>query len=263
MSDPIERRTTFRRIAPTGALGLLWTAAPAICGFYLLGNIETVSGWLTARPSTGLAIYVVVFILASGFGFLPTYAQSILGGWVFGAVAFPAALVGFTGGALIGYFIAKGVSHHEVEHLIEANPKARVVRDALIGHGFWRTAGTVALLRVPPNSPFALTNLAMASAGVPVLPFTLGTFVGMAPRTGVAVFLAKAAADTGAVDIQTFAKEQGVLPLVIGIVVMIVVLAIIGSIANRALKRLGAGQGANDATKAGPTGTDSHGQNAD
>ena len=77
---------------------------------------------------------------AAGLGFLPTYAQSILGGWVFGvALGLPAALVGFTGEAWLGYEIARRVSKDRVEELIERNPKARVIRDALVGRGPWRT----------------------------------------------------------------------------------------------------------------------------
>ena len=35
-------------------------------------------------------LFTVVFVLGAGLGFLPTYAQSILGGWVFGVAARPA-----------------------------------------------------------------------------------------------------------------------------------------------------------------------------
>ena len=182
----------------------------------------------------------MIFIISAGLGFLPTYAQAILGGWVFGfAQGFPAALVGFAGASVIGYYITRLVSQDRIESEIANHAKARVVRDALIGHGFWRTLGTVALLRFPPNSPFALTNLAMAGAGVGIIPFVIGTAIGMAPRTAVAVFMAATAAATGSEDIQSFVKEgPGLTILIIGIVITIIVLMILGWVANKTIDRV-------------------------
>jgi uncharacterized membrane protein YdjX (TVP38/TMEM64 family) len=228
----------LKSIAPTGLLGLLWSTAPAVAGILLLKHLGDVSVWLESQGRAGLAIYIATFILASGTGLLPTYAQAILGGWVFGVAAgLPAALTGFVGGALLGYAIAFLVSRDSVEHLIERNPKAKAVRNAIVGGGFWRTLGMVALFRLP-STPFALTNLAMASTRVPVGPFALGTAIGMAPRTAVAVSLAAAASATGAADIVAFAEERGVAWLMLGIGTMVIAFAIIGSVAKRAIARI-------------------------
>jgi uncharacterized membrane protein YdjX (TVP38/TMEM64 family) len=228
-----------RALGPTGLLGVAWTAAPAVCGTLLLVGLAPVSEWLLYHRSLGLALYVAVFVLAGGFGLLPTYAQSILGGWVFGvAVGLPAALVGFTGGGLLGYQVARLVSKDNVEELIERNPRARAIREALVGRGPWRTLLVVALLRLPPNSPFALTNLVMATTGVPLPAFVGGTLLGMLPRTAVAVALAAAASATGAEDIQTFVRHQGPGLLVAGIVGGMAVLGVVGVIARRALQRV-------------------------
>lgn len=212
---------------------------PAIAGIALLAYIGELSDWLNDREATGLLIYVAVFIAAGGCGMLPTYAQAILGGWVFGiAAGLPAALLGFTGAALLGYAIARTVSQDRVEQTIAENPKALAVRNALVGKSFARTLLIVTLLRFPPNSPFALTNLAMASAGVAIVPFVIGTMIGMLPRTAVAVVFA-AAASREARDIVEFVREgPGPIILIGGIVLMFIVLAIIGAIANHALQRL-------------------------
>lgn len=228
-----------RALGPTGLLGAAWTAGPAVCGTLLLVNLGPVSEWLLLHPSLGLALFTVAFVLGAGLGFLPTYAQSILGGWVFGLpLGLPAALVGFTGGGLLGYHVARRVSKDRVEERIDHNPKARAIRDALVGRGPWRTLLIVVLLRLPPNSPFALANLAMAAAGVPLPAFLAGTFLGMLPRTAVAVALAAAAAATGAEDIQTFVRHQGPGLLVAGVVGGMAVLGVIGAIARRALRHV-------------------------
>jgi uncharacterized membrane protein YdjX (TVP38/TMEM64 family) len=210
-----------------------------VCGTLLLAALGPLSEWLLYHRPLGLALYTVVFVLGAGLGFLPTYAQSILGGWVFGVgLGLPAALLGFTGGGLLGYRVARRVSRDRVLALIETNPKARAIRDALVGRSPWRTVLIVTLLRLPPNSPFALTNLVMATTGVPLPAFLAGTFLGMLPRTAVAVALAAAAASTGAEDIQTFVRHRGPVLLLAGIVGGMAVLGVVGAIARRALRRV-------------------------
>lgn len=246
--DPATRReprlpgpTAIERagLLATGVLGAAWTALPALLGFWLLAELGEIGNQLDARPDSGVWIYAGLFAVTSGLGLLPTYAQAILGGWVFGpVVGVAAALAGFVGGSCIGYLVARLVSRGSVETWIARKPRAAVVREALVGHGFGRTVLVVALLRMPPNSPFALTNLAMSVAGVRLGPFLLGTALGMLPRTVIAVWLAAAAAATGAKDIQTFASERGVWLVVGGVVSMIVVVAIVGSMAKTALRRL-------------------------
>ena len=116
--------------------------------------------------------------------------MAILGGWVFGfAGGFPAALAGFTLAAAIGFGIARIVARDSIERMIAGNARARVVHGALLGRGASRSFGLVTLLRVPPSSPFSLTNLAMAGTGVRLVPFLAGTALGMAPRTVVYVCL--------------------------------------------------------------------------
>lgn len=242
MAEPTTRRELLRRAGPAGLLGIVWTAAPAICGILLLWYIAPLSELLQARPALGLTAYVAIFIISAGLGFLPTYAQALLGGWVFGVwIGTPAALAGFTGAAMLGYFIARLVSRDRIESLIEDNDRARAVRQAMVGRGFWPTLGVVTLLRLPPNSPFALTNLAMASAGVRKIPYVLGTAIGMAPRTTVATAFAHMGAATGSKDLQTLARESGWPVVVGGLVVMVIVLMILGAIANRAIERVNAG----------------------
>lgn len=231
--------TVIRRLGPAGFLGLAWTVMPGVCGFILLANIGVLSDWLNAHQQLGVAIYIGVFIVSAGLGLLPTYAQAVLGGWVFGvAVGMPAALAGFTGGSLVGYIVARSIAHDRVEKVIEDYPKARAVRRALVGRGFWPTLGIVTLIRVPPNSPFALTNGVLATSGVRPFPYALGTLLGMTPRTAVAVAFAAAGSEQ-ARDIQEFVKEgPGLWVLIGGIVSMIIVLMIIAHISNKAIQRV-------------------------
>ena len=154
------------------------------------------------------------------------------------AAGLAAALVGFAGGGLLGYQVARRVSKDRVLALIDGSPRARAIRDALVGRDPWRTLLVVTLLRLPPNSPFALTNLVMATTGVPLPAFLGGTLLGMLPRTAVAVALAAAASAGGAEDIQAFVRHRGPWLLAAGVVGGMAVLGVVGAIARRALARL-------------------------
>jgi uncharacterized membrane protein YdjX (TVP38/TMEM64 family) len=223
----------FRRLGPAGYLAIAWAALPALGGFLLLANIGTIADWLRSHQELGLVLYIAIFILSAGIGLLPTYAQALLGGWAFGWMGLPAALAGFVGAAMVGYFIARTASEDRAERMIAEHAKARAIRDALIGHGFWKTLGIVTLLRIPPNSPFALTNLAMASTGVSKRAFLIGTAIGMAPRTAIAVWLA--------MQVQDLTDDSVPKPMwlkIAGIASVVVVFGVLYFIGDRAVKKV-------------------------
>lgn len=226
----------LKQMGPTAVLGAVWTISPAVLGITLLWYLGPISDLLRSLGPWGWVAYVVMFVVSAGVGFLPTYGQSLLGGWVFGFLfGFPGAMLGFVGGSVIGYAIAKRFSRHKVEDLIASNEKARKVREALVGHGFWRTLAIVTVIRVPPNSPFALTNLVLASSGVKLLPYTIGTALGMAPRTGIVSWVASEAAKR-APDIQTFLSQQPKWLTLVGIGITAVAFTALYFMAEHALK---------------------------
>jgi uncharacterized membrane protein YdjX (TVP38/TMEM64 family) len=230
-----KHRAVVRTLGPAGPLAVLSATMPAIGGFFLLGSLGVLGPWLRDLGTLGLAIYVGGFMLFAGCALLPTYAQAILGGWAFKfALGFPAALVGFAGACLIGYAIGAKASGERIVELIETKPKWRAVRDALAGGGFWKTLGLVTLLRLPPNSPFAITNLVMASVRVPLAPYVIGTVIGMAPRTGVAVWAA--AQIEGALSEDGPEKPRWM--IIGGILLTVAAVAVIGHIANKAIERV-------------------------
>lgn len=233
------------RLGPAGVLGVLWAFFPAVCGSFLLVYADKVGLWLRGHEANGPYIYTAGFILLSGLGLLPTYAVAILGGWAFGlAVGLPAALAGFFGGSLIGYGISRFASGDRVEKIIAEKPAWRAIRDALIGGSFLKTLAIVTLVRLPPNSPFALTNLVLASVRVPLLIYSLGTLLGMAPRTAVVLYIATLVRDMTAKDA---AKQTPWWYYVIMAAASLLVLVVIGAIAKSALRRVTGGQHAGEA----------------
>jgi uncharacterized membrane protein YdjX (TVP38/TMEM64 family) len=239
------------RLGITGALAIVTLSFPAlgsIALFWAMGKTN-LGPWLRGHAELGVAMYAGAFAVLAGVALLPTYAQCALGGWAFGfAWGFPAALVGFAGGSLIGYAIASRTAGERVEKLIEEKPKWKAVRDALLGvtkagekltpKAFLKTTAMVALLRCPPNSPFAFTNLVMASVKVPLAPFMLGTMIGMAPRSALAVMVGAIIKDQFSKDAVNNARPAWFWPVMVGASLAVVI--IVGLIANRAIKGLGA-----------------------
>lgn len=251
---PVTVKSVFQRLGPAGPLAVAWAVFPPLGSIVLFTYISTIGAWLRGHEGMGIALYMAAFALLAGVALLPTYASAILGGWAFGfAEGYPAALAGFGGGAVIGYFIARGAAQDRAVKLIEEHEKWRIVKEALVGRdergraedgsptapttrGFWKTLGVVALVRVPPNSPFALTNLVLASVKVRFAPFVLGTLIGMAPRTAAAVYIAATLREQAAAEV---AKQRPWWWIAVGIVLTFVVLGVLGLVAKRALSKMG------------------------
>jgi uncharacterized membrane protein YdjX (TVP38/TMEM64 family) len=224
-----------------GPTAVLWGIAPGILGIYALARVDLITEHLRSLGPNGWLVFMAAFAVASGCGLLPTYAMSLIGGWVFGlrdgAIA---AIGGFVGGALIGMAISLIVGGPAIGAWLERRPAVRVVRDALVGRGFWRTLGVVFLLRLPPNSPFAITNFAMTAARVHIVPYILGTALGLAPRTLIAVSIAAAAASAGEKNFQNLLANRPV-ETIIGVTITLAILIGLAQIGKAALRRAGIG----------------------
>jgi len=229
-------KEVLTRLGPAAVLGFIAATLPPLGSIALFYYMNDLGAWLRGHGTQGLVYYALGFGLFAGLALLPTYASAALGGWAFGfANGFPAAMSGFVLGSLIGYAIARPTASSRVESLINEKPKWKTVRDSLVGSGFWRTLMIVTLVRVPPNSPFAVTNLVLASVRVPVVPYALGTLLGMAPRTAVVLWVASHLQGQMAKDAL---KQTPWWLIAAGIVLSLTVLGVLGLIGNRALARV-------------------------
>jgi uncharacterized membrane protein YdjX (TVP38/TMEM64 family) len=225
-------RAFVRRLGPAGPLAVLSGTFPPLGGFILIGFIAQIAPWLRAHQGVGLLIYVGGFSTLAALALLPTYACSILGGWTFGFwVGFPASMAAFCGASLLAYLINSRAAGDRVVDIIREHPKWEAVRAALMDAGFWKAFWIVTLLRLPPTSPFAAANFIMGTIRAPLVPFILGTAIGMAPRTGVVIWAAAHAS-------QLNFKDTGQNWLfAAGLVVTVFVVVILGHYANEAVKR--------------------------
>jgi uncharacterized membrane protein YdjX (TVP38/TMEM64 family) len=144
----------------------------------------------TAGIAAAALIIALLFALFTGSALLPTYALSFASGVFFGPVwGSLVAMFGVTFGALIGYGWGILLARKRVMRVVEANPRVKLIRSAIVDRSLKDETIAVTLIRIPPNSPFALTNLIMSSLHVRFVPYFVGTLVGIAPRTLIAVFL--------------------------------------------------------------------------
>lgn len=144
----------------------------------------------TAGIAVAALIIALLFALFTGSALLPTYALSFASGVFFGPVwGSLVAMFGVTFGALVGYGWGTLLARKRVMRVVEANPRVKLIRSAIVDRSLKDETIAVTLIRIPPNSPFALTNLIMSSLHVRFVPYFVGTLVGIAPRTLIAVFL--------------------------------------------------------------------------
>lgn len=189
---------TIRQLGPfvTG-LVVLCAVLPALGGFAVIGLAPRVKDYFGELGPSGAALYAALFAATTGLALMPTYALSGVAGFVFGLTAGSwVAMTGVVGGALIGYVGAGLIARRRVMGVIDGHERARIIRGALVDRGFLPELGVVTLLRLPPNSPFAMTNLVMSTTGVRPGAYILGTAAGIAPRTLLAVLLGAGASAT-------------------------------------------------------------------
>jgi uncharacterized membrane protein YdjX (TVP38/TMEM64 family) len=87
-------------------------------------------------------------------------------------------------------------------------------------------------MRIPPAAPFALANFVLAAARVPLFAYTVGSFLGVIPRTAMATFAA------AKLEQLRFKNVSDNWMVVAGIVATVLVCIILGVLANRALRQL-------------------------
>ena len=223
----------LRRLGAAGPVAIVLSFWPPLGGFVLLATLTRLGPWMRDHGATGIFVYIALTGLLVGVSFVPTYACAILAGWAFGfAVGWPLAMGTLTLASLLAYAIGRGIARDRVLAVIAEKPSWAALHRALLGQSATRTTLVVMLLRIPPASPFALANFALAAARVPLSTYTLGTLIGIAPRTALAAFAA------ASLEQLRFKNVGETWSVVAGIIVTVIVCVILGVLANRALRGL-------------------------
>lgn len=210
------------------ALTIASLLLPALGGFAAVGFATRLKPWVEEFGDSAWLLYAPLFALLTGCTLMPTYALSFCAGVFFGVERGSlVAVAGVIGGALLGYLWGVLVARKRVMQQIETDPRASAIRAAIIDRPMLAETGVVALLRFPPNSPFAFTNLVLSATGVRFGSFVLGTALGMTPRTVLAAWIGRQAG-----SISEIAGATGLWKW-IGLGVTIVVIAVLYQLFSR------------------------------
>jgi uncharacterized membrane protein YdjX (TVP38/TMEM64 family) len=223
----------FRRLGASGPVAIVLSFWPPLGGFVLLTTLNWFGPWLREHGTEGLVLFFLFTVATVGVSFLPTFSCAILAGWAFGfAVGTPVAIAALTVASLIAYAIGRWISRDRVIEVIRERPQWNAVYESMLGSDTGKTMLVVTLLRIPPMSPFAIANFALAAARVRLFPYTLGTVIGIAPRTALGAFAA------AQLEQLRFKDVGDRWMAVAGITATIIVCVVLGMMANRALKNV-------------------------
>jgi len=189
---PRPRHRFLGRATPVAFIA---TALPILGSVVTLSIGPFIAHWLRARGWMGVLYFTVVYIIAGATTLAPTYTASVIAGWTFGfGKGFPAIVIGTVGGATLCYLAARRFAMHRVCDTYEEHPKWDLVRRALLEENPLKALWIVFLMRLSPVLPFGTTNVLLATSGVRLDIYILGTLLGLMPRTGL-VALAAAGAE--------------------------------------------------------------------
>ncbi len=231
-------RHIIRKLGPVGPVALISATVPAIAGAALLSQLHHLKPWLLDRGLQGIIIFVLGYAICAGFPILPTFSITALGGWVYGfRLGSMLGLAGYMGAVVVSYAWLKRVSQDRVIGILHEHPKWQAVRDGLVGESRWRALFIVALLRVPPNVPFAVINIVLVSAKVRFREYFFGSLIGVIPRTAALAYIASR---LGRLEWSKIGEQKWYVAGSIGSTIFS--LAVITWLANRAIRHIARGK---------------------
>ncbi len=199
----------------------------------LLVFAPAAGNWLRENWQIGTVTYVLFTWLVCGFALLPTNVIGILCGWAFGfPLGIALHITAIVGASLISSYVLAPLAGNDFQEFLEHHEKAKVLHKTLLQKNFRRTTLIITLLRLSPAMPFALTNLLMAAARVPLSAFLLGTFIGMLPRSAAVVFFG------AGLSVLDFNEPFNVWTFVFGFAATLISVIVITYFSKQALARM-------------------------
>ena len=142
---------------------------------FLLWFTEYVDGMGPSGPAMFSLIYVALEVLA-----VPAIPLTMSAGAIFGSIQGTAIVsASATAASAASFLIARYALRDKIKEVAEQNPKFAAIDNA-IGEDSFRV---VALLRLSPLLPFALSNYLYGLTSVKFRPYVLASWLGMLPGT--------------------------------------------------------------------------------
>ena len=231
----MSRLTTLKPLARPMGVVFLSALGPALGSIAVLALAYAHADALREGGLGVLALLLIGGALAVGLALLPTHVLSLLCGWALGLpVGLLVVLTAATAGSPLGYALGRLLAGPGVMQVIERNPKGAAVCEAIARSSKPRAFVLIGLLRLSPVVPYSSTNVLAAVFRVPMLPYLIGTFIGLAPRAAAVVLI-------GA-GLERLDSEASVSPwlLGLGIAATVAALVLMSWAGKRALNRVAA-----------------------
>jgi uncharacterized membrane protein YdjX (TVP38/TMEM64 family) len=183
-----------RGLGRAGPVALIALIIP-IVGAILIPTVGVIAApWLRGQGMLGLALLMAALLVLGAVAIAPTTSSSLIAGWTFGfALGLPAVAVGLVAGGVLCYLSAKRLGRARVADTFAAHPRWEVVRRALLEENRLKALWIVVLLRLSPVLPLGTTNVLLATTGVSIGIYALGTALGLTPRIALLVAAASRA----------------------------------------------------------------------
>jgi len=157
-------------------------------------SVTSLPDYVKSAGPGGTGLFFLVFVALECFS-LPASPLMLSSGYIFGlAGGFAISIFALVTAASISFALARTVLKPQLTAVLKDNDTFRDVNRAVQVEGF----KIVALLRLAPVLPFALSNYAYGSTQLGFLDFVLATAIGCSPGTFAAVYFATAATEAGA-----------------------------------------------------------------
>lgn len=226
-------RETALRFGAAGPVALFTAIGPLVGAVVLTATAPAWLEWFLGSGAVGVALFLTLTALLAGLSLTPTHASSLLGGMAFGfGLGSALAITGVTLAAALGFVVLRHFLRDRVVDALSHHPRAEAVHRALDQDRGVRTLALLVLIRLSPVVPFAATNLLMSTTGVRLVPYLIGSALGLAPRVVAVVWIGSSLTE---LDLSQAADRR---LLVVGIAATIAALYVLGRASRRGLARM-------------------------
>lgn len=224
MKSPILQKITGPAIAGV-VLSVLPIVFTSVLTYYAVLHEE----YIRSLTSWQWAILTVIFSITSA-GLTPPTILALIFGYFLGWNALLPILVVNFGGILFINLIVRWIDHERFMRFLRRNPKAQSVLDRILN----KELEVIFFAKLSPILPFGLTNLMFALSGAKLSNILLGGFLGMTPRTLLAIWSGREAR-----EIRTLLDNpnQSFWGQIIVVVLILVSIAGLWQVIQRALKK--------------------------
>ncbi|CAI5487857.1 unnamed protein product [Closterium sp. Naga37s-1] len=181
--EVVSKEAAIGGTLAAGALIVSVVASLALLGYYFRDDISSAIDYFTTyiegAGSGGYVTFVLGYSLLEVLA-VPAIPLTLSAGVLFGPAmgTFLCSLSG-TISATIAFLIARYVARDRIQDMVRGNKKYEAI-DRAVGNNSFRI---VTLLRLSPLMPFSLGNYFYGLTSVKLLPYILGTWIGMLPGT--------------------------------------------------------------------------------